>query len=93
LTSSGRPLVAWLVPSALLAYAAFALGVARWWISGLAAPVVAVLLWRRHPRSRFSAYVFLSVVAIRGVATHRWPVLALAAPASRAHAGRTHLLE
>jgi 4-amino-4-deoxy-L-arabinose transferase-like glycosyltransferase len=54
LTSSGRPLVAWLVPSALLAYAAFALGVARWWIS---------------------------VVAIRGVATHRWPVLAFAAAA------------
>jgi hypothetical protein len=70
-------LVAALV-GALLAYAAFALLVARWWISGLAAPVVALLLALRHRRARFSTYVFLSVVAGRGVVMAYWPATAFA---------------
>jgi len=51
---------------ALAVYAVFAIA-ARWWISGLAAPVVAYLLARRHSRARFSAYVFFTVVALRGL--------------------------
>lgn len=39
---------------------------------GLAAPYVAVLLWRRHPRARFAAYVFLSHEALRGFHFRRW---------------------
>jgi hypothetical protein len=34
---------------------------------GLAAPYVARLLWRRHPRARFASYVFLTHEAVRGL--------------------------
>ena len=67
LTSPERPAVVLLLPLALLAYAVGALAGARWWISGLAAPLVGALLWYRHPRARFAAYVFFSVVALRGL--------------------------
>jgi hypothetical protein len=67
--------------AALLAYAVFALAVRQWWLSGLAAPVVAAMLWRRHRRARFATYVFLTVAAARGLASGVWPVSALAAGA------------
>src|SRR3989442_12897930 len=57
---------------ALVAYAAFALLAARWWISGLAAPLVALLLATRQARARFSAYVFFSVVGVRTAITGHW---------------------
>ncbi|MBI3827473.1 MAG: hypothetical protein HY294_15880 [Candidatus Rokubacteria bacterium] len=69
-----RPLVVTLLPVALLAYSGAALAT-RWWISGLAAPVVAGLLWYRHPRARFSAYVLLSVIALRGLVLREWLVV------------------
>jgi len=78
LMSEPRPAVAVVLPLALVAYACVALGVAHWWVSGLVAPVVAALLWRRHPRARFAAYVFLSLVALRGALAHRWAALAFA---------------
>ena len=59
------------IPAALIVYAGFALATGRW-ASGFAAPVVAWLLWRRHRRARFSAYVLLSVIAARGVMTGAW---------------------
>lgn len=77
--SEPRPAVAVLIPIALLVYAALALGAARWWLSGLAAPVIAALLWRRHPRARFAAYVLLSVVALRSVLGRHWAALVFAA--------------
>src|SRR5947208_14550339 len=77
--SEPRPAVAVVLPLALVAYACVALGVAHWWVSGLVAPVVAFLLWRRHPRARFAAYVFLSVVALRGVLTRHWLAFTFAA--------------
>lgn len=43
-------------------------------LSGLAAPLVAVLLVWRHPRARFSAYVFFSALVIRGVVAGAWPL-------------------
>jgi hypothetical protein len=46
---------------------------------GLAAPYVAWLVWRRHPRARFAAYVFLTHEALRGLHLHRWDAVALAA--------------
>lgn len=46
---------------------------------GLAAPYVATLLWRRHPRARFAAYVFLSHEAARGLHFGRWDAVAAAA--------------
>jgi hypothetical protein len=46
---------------------------------GLAAPYVAVLLWRRQPRARFAAYVFLSHEAARGLHFGRWDAVAVAA--------------
>jgi len=79
--SEPRPAVAVLLPVALLAYSLLALGVARWWVSGLAAPVVAALLWRRHPRARFAAYVFFSIVALRGLAAGAWAAVLFAAAA------------
>jgi hypothetical protein len=61
----------------LLAYAALAL-VAQRWVSGLAAPIVAALLWRRHRRARFSAYVFFSALALRGLVMGSWALVAFA---------------
>lgn len=79
--SEPRPPVAILLPVALLAYALLALGVARWWVSALAAPVVAALLWRRHPRARFAAYIFFSAVLLRGLAAGAWAAVLFAAAA------------
>ena len=54
----------------------------RWWFSAIAASVVALLLWRRHPRARFAAYVFFTALALRLAATGVWalavyPVIAV----------------
>jgi len=65
------------LPVALLAYAAVAL-LHGWWLSAAVAPVVAWLLWRRHPRARFTAYVFLSVLAARGALMGAWPLVLFA---------------
>ena len=46
---------------------------------GLAAPWVAWLLWRRAPRARFAAYVFLTHEAVRGLHGRRWDAVAVAA--------------
>lgn len=45
---------------------------------GVAAPYVAVLLWRCHPRARFAAYVFLSHETVRGLHFHRWDAVLVA---------------
>ena len=68
----GERALAWSLTLALFGYAAFALGIGHWWVSGAAAPVVAALLLARHPRARFSAYIFFSVVVMRGVLTGWW---------------------
>ena len=65
------------LPVALLAYAVVAL-TQGWWLSAAVAPVVAWLLWRRHPRARFAAYIFLSVLAARALITGAWPLLVFA---------------
>jgi hypothetical protein len=57
----------------LVVYALAAL-VAHRWISGFAAPLIAVLLVRRHARARFSAYVFFSALLVRGVVAGSWPL-------------------
>jgi hypothetical protein len=66
------PRVAWALAASLVVYTVIALAIRHWWISGAAAPVIAVLLWRAHPRARFSAYVFFSVVALRGGLRNSW---------------------
>ena len=45
---------------------------------GLAAPYVGTLLWRRHPRARFAAYVFLTHETVRGLHFHRWDAVLVA---------------
>lgn len=65
------------LPIALLAYAGVAL-LNGWWVSAIVAPVVAWLLWRRHPRARFTAYVFLSVLAARGLLMPSWALVLFA---------------
>jgi hypothetical protein len=57
----------------LVVYAVIALAAHRW-ISGLVAPGVAALLAWRHPRARFSAYVFFSALAFRGLVAGSWPL-------------------
>ncbi|MBM4441685.1 MAG: hypothetical protein FJ027_14825 [Candidatus Rokubacteria bacterium] len=66
----------WALPLALAGYALAAAAVG-WWLSALVAPVVAWLLWRRHPHARFAAYIFLSVLTARGLAG-AWPLAAFA---------------
>ena len=67
-----------LLPLACLAYGALALGMRRAWLSAAAATLLAWLLWRRHPRARFAAYIFFSALALRGVTREGWPMLAFA---------------
>lgn len=62
---SRRPPVVTLVAVALLAYALLAITTELRWVSGLLAGAVAWLLWHRHRRARFAAYVFLSGVGVR----------------------------
>ena len=61
----------WLLPATIVLYAVVAV-VEHWWLSGLVAGVAALLLWRRHPRARFTAYILLSAVALRGAFGHSW---------------------
>lgn len=53
----------------------------NWVAYGLAAPWVASLLWRGHPRARFAAYVFCSHEAIRAIHFRRWDAVLAAAAA------------
>jgi hypothetical protein len=80
--TSPRPVVTWALVASLVVYAVLA---ARggWWLSAVAAPIAAVLLWRRHPRARFAAYVFFTAVAFRGAVSGSWalPAYAVAAVA------------
>ena len=45
---------------------------------GVAAPWVGILLWRRQPRARVAAYVFLSHETARGLHFRHWDAVALA---------------
>lgn len=45
---------------------------------GVAAPWVGILLWRRRPRARFAAYVFLSHEIARGFHFRHWDAVGLA---------------
>jgi hypothetical protein len=47
----------------------------------VAAVIVGVLLWRRHPRARFSMYVLCSATAVRAVIAGEWLLLAVAVTA------------
>jgi hypothetical protein len=71
--------VAALLPAAILGYAVVALAIEHWWLSGVVALVVAGLMWRRHPRARFSAYILLSALVMRAVFGHAWGALVFAA--------------
>jgi hypothetical protein len=64
----------------LVAYALIALSAHRF-VSAMVAPGVAALLVWRHPRARFSAYVFFSALAVRGLVAGAW-ALALFAGAA-----------
>ncbi len=44
---------------------------------GLGAPYVGVLLWRRHPRCRFAAYVFLTHETFRGLHFAHWDAVSV----------------
>jgi hypothetical protein len=74
----GSRLVTALLPAACAGYAAAALAWRHSWISAAAGALIAVLLWRRHPRARFAAYIFFSAMAVRGALTGSWPALAFA---------------
>ena len=67
-----------LIPALVAGYAVVALAVERWWLSGLVAVVAAIALWYRHPRARFTTYVMLSAVALRGFFGHVWGALVFA---------------
>ena len=65
------------LPAALLVYAVVALALG-WWPLALLAPLVAWLLWRRHPRARFAAYIYFSVMTARAFLTASWPLAVFA---------------
>ena len=68
------------VAGGLVVYAVLALAAHRF-LSGLAAPLVAALLARRHPRARFTAYVFFSALLVRGLVAGAWPLALFAGAA------------
>jgi hypothetical protein len=67
-----------LMSAALVLYAAVAVAWLHRWPSAVAAVIVALLLWRRHPRARFSAYIVLSVMAARAALAAEWAMLGAA---------------
>ena len=69
--TSPRSPVVWALVTSLLVYGVIA-ATRRWWPSAVMAPIVAALLWRQHRRARFTAYVFLTVLAIRGALVGVW---------------------
>jgi hypothetical protein len=78
--TAARPAIVWTLVGSLAVYTVVA--VARgWWPSVVVAPIVAATLWRRYRRARFTAYVFFTVLAIRGALTGVWllPLYAAAA--------------
>jgi hypothetical protein len=66
-----------LLPAVLLVYTVGAVA-HHWWPSAVMAPVVAWLLWRRHRRARFAAYIFFSVMTARALLTGSWLLAAFA---------------
>ena len=72
-TPRGERIVVIALAGGLVVYAVLAL-VAHRFVSGLVAPGVAALLAWRHPRARFSAYVFFSALAFRGLVAGAWPL-------------------
>ena len=89
----GRPLGLWILTLGLLASPVVhvaALGLHTHWLNYgsvklwdafvylLIAPIVGVLMLRRHERARFSAYVFLSCEVLRAIRIHS-PALGLLA--------------
>ena len=74
----GERLVTAAMVGGLVVYAGLAL-LAHRWLSGLVAPLVAVLLARRHPRARFAAYVFFSALGLRSLIAGAWPLAVFAA--------------
>jgi hypothetical protein len=67
----------WLLPAAIFLYSVVAV-LQHWWLSGIVAVLAATLMWRRHPRARFTAYILLSAVALRGAFTASWRALGFA---------------
>jgi hypothetical protein len=65
-------------PLACLGYAAAGVSTRGAWLSAVAATLIAWLLWRRHRRARFAAYVYFTAVAVRAALLARWPTLAFA---------------
>jgi type VI protein secretion system component VasK len=80
-----------LLVASLVVYAAIA-AAQHWWPSVIGAVVVAALLWWRHPSARFAAYIFFTVLAIRGTLGGVWllPAFALAAVALMQTAAAQH---
>jgi hypothetical protein len=91
-----RPAGLWLLTAALLASPALhalALFLDTHWLNFgshhpwdgfvyfIIAPVVGVLMLRRHERARFSVYVFLSCEILRAIRIHSWLLGLLAAGA------------
>jgi hypothetical protein len=76
LSPGGERVVVVALVGGLVAYAVLAL-LAHRFVSGLAAPLVAVLLALRHPRARFAAYVFFSALALRGILAGAWTLVLL----------------
>jgi hypothetical protein len=70
---------AWALVAGLMVYSIVALAAWHWWVSGLGALVTAVLLWRRHRRARFAAYVLLSLIVLRALVSGAWMLAALGA--------------
>ena len=66
-----------LFAAALVAYTGVAF-INGWWPSVVFSPILAWLLWRRHPRARFAAYIFFSVMAARAFFAGSWPLAVFA---------------
>src|SRR5512145_1968628 len=76
--SRGARIVVLLLPLACLVSGAVAVALRGAWLAAAAAILVAWLLWRRHRRARFAAYVYFTAVALRAALLARWPTLAFA---------------
>lgn len=66
------------MPVTLVLYAIVAVVWFDRWPSAVAALIVAALLWRHHPRARFSAYILFCAMAARAAFAGEWRLFGLA---------------
>ena len=75
--AAGLPLQMWSYAVSPLPHLNYGPAFSAFLAYGIAAPLVASLLWRKSPRARLAAYVFLTFDVLRSIHLGHWVPMAL----------------